>query len=161
MPEQKTYWDIRRVEGKRIVLELFDQNNMVLRMAEKFLKNNAVRARLSATFRPESGKKTNPQMRYYRGHLLPCIHDAMVELGNNFEIDQTHDLLKDMFYNERMYIEGLDQEMKIHESLASAGKERMSKFINKCFVFAREDLGILVHTPEEYYSMIKKLSEKK
>jgi len=150
----KTEWDLIRNDNGSIELVSITGDRHLQQFAEKFLPYGAWRCRLSAIFRAESEKKTPPQMKYYRGALLPAIHEAMNELGNEWDLEQTHEFLKSEFYNEEIYVEGLDRFTKISESLADAGKERMSAYIDRCFRFGNNDLGITILTPEEYYKAI-------
>ncbi len=161
MKTQKTFWILTKDEKSKCTLSLFDGEDTFSRMSEKFLTYNKKQKLLSAIFREESAEKTNPQLRYYWGYLLICICDEMNNLGNEFELKEANEVLKDMFYNEEIYVQCTNKIIKMPESLAGAGKERMAMFIDKCYRFGKFDLGIQkIHTPEEYFAIIKEGNEK-
>ena len=91
-------------------------------------------------------KKTNPQLAYFYGVVLPIIKQALEDLeGAVLEKEEIIWILKDRFFYEEVRFG--DEFIKVHLSLSKAKKEEVRQFIDKVINFATEILGVNVPTP--------------
>ena len=106
------------------------------------------------TLKPERRTKTNPQLGYYFGVVLPYILQGFQDAGNSLPdtkegIQLVHTLMKRRFLEP---IRIADANGEIHElepSLEDAAKQEMGEYIDKCIAFALEYLNIHVPAPNE------------
>jgi hypothetical protein len=91
-------------------------------------------------------KKTNPQLAYFYGVVLPIIKDKLEELeGTTFTKEEVMYILKDRFFYEEILFEG--EFIKSHLSLSTAKKSEVAKFIDKVINFATDILDLNIPTP--------------
>jgi hypothetical protein len=91
-------------------------------------------------------KKTNPQLAYFYGVVLPIIKAALEDLeGTSFTKEEVMWILKDRFFFEEVRYG--DKFTKIHLSLSKGKKDEVRIFIEKVINFASEILGVEVPTP--------------
>lgn len=91
-------------------------------------------------------KKTNPQLSYFYGIVLPIVKQALEDLeGSSFTKDEVVWILKDRFFYEE--IRYGDEFTKVHLSLSKAKKEEVRVFIDKVINFATEILGVEIPIP--------------
>lgn len=91
-------------------------------------------------------KKTNPQLSYFYGIVLPIIKQALEEIeGSSFTKDEVVWILKDRFFYEEVRYG--DEFTKVHLSLSKAKKEEVRFFIDKVINFATDILGVEIPIP--------------
>ncbi|MBO4675613.1 MAG: hypothetical protein J5601_06000 [Elusimicrobiaceae bacterium] len=82
--------------------------------------------------------KTNPQLGYYHGVILPCIQRKFIEDGNDtWSLDDIDQFLKAMFFYEEKEING--QLIKITKSLASASIEEFAEYLTDVIRWCHEN----------------------
>lgn len=90
--------------------------------------------------------RTSQQNKY----LHAILGEIAQEIGETTENMKT--IFKEYFglYNE---VEGLNaKQIIVYESTANMTKEQLGDFIDKIVIFASENLGMVIQTPEEYFS---------
>lgn len=86
-------------------------------------------------------KKTNPQLAYFFGIILPIIKERIEDLeGTSFTKEEIIMILKDRFFYEELYFEG--EFKKVPLSLSKAKKDEVRKFIANVIEFATEILDV-------------------
>jgi len=90
-------------------------------------------------------KKTNKQLAYFYGIILPIIKARFEELaGETYTKDEVVSVLKDKFFYEEIFFQG--EFTKVPLSLSKGKKEEVNKFIQDVLDFAKNILE--VHIPE-------------
>ncbi len=80
-------------------------------------------------------KKTNKQLAYFYGMILPVIKQRFEELsGETYTKDEVMSVLKDKFFSEEIEFQG--KFTKVAMSLSKAKKEELDKFIKDVLEFA-------------------------
>lgn len=96
-------------------------------------------------------KKSNPQLRYFFGIVLPIIKQAFEEMqGESYSKDEVVNLLKDMYFYEEKYSPISQDTIKVPMSLEHAKKAELAKFIEKCVTFATEILNVSIPDSANY-----------
>lgn len=91
-------------------------------------------------------KKTNPQLSYFYGVVLPIIKAAIEDLeGTTYSKEDIVWILKDRFFFEEIRYGG--EFAKVHLSLSKAKKEEVRNFIEKVINFAHDILGVHIPIP--------------
>lgn len=86
-------------------------------------------------------KKTNPQLSYFFGIVLPIIKARIEDLeGTSFTKEEVMIILKDRFFYEELYFEG--EFKKVPLSLSKAKKDEVRKFIADVIEFATDILDV-------------------
>lgn len=86
-------------------------------------------------------KKTNPQLAYFFGIVLPIIKARIEDLeGTSFTKEEIMIILKDRFFYEELYFEG--EFKKVPLSLSKAKKDEVRKFIADVIEFATDILDV-------------------
>jgi hypothetical protein len=89
-------------------------------------------------------KKTNPQLRYFYGVILPIIKVGLEELqGENYTKAEVMMFLKDKFFYEEVELNG--DFLRLPMTLSKATKQEVSKFITDVINFGNEMLNL--HIP--------------
>lgn len=90
-------------------------------------------------------KKTNPQLAYFYGVVLPIVKTELENLeGTQYSKEDVMWILKDRFFYEEIFYGG--SYAKVHLSLSKAKKDEVRIFIEKVIDFANNILG--AHIPE-------------
>jgi hypothetical protein len=80
-------------------------------------------------------KKTNKQLAYFYGMILPVIKERFQEMsGETCTKDEVMEVLKDKFFSEEIEVDG--KFTKVPMSLSKAKKEEVDKFIKDVLEFA-------------------------
>lgn len=80
-------------------------------------------------------KKTNKQLAYFYGMILPVVKQRFEELsGETYTKDEVMSVLKDKFFSEEIEFQG--KFTKVPMSLSKAKKEELDKFIKDVLEFA-------------------------
>lgn len=88
-------------------------------------------------------KKTNPQLAYFYGVILPIIKARFEELeGTEFSKDEVINILKDKFFYEEIVFEG--EFIRVPLSFSHAKKDEISNFIKKVIEFAVDILEVRI-----------------
>jgi len=91
-------------------------------------------------------KKTNPQLSYFYGIVLPIVKAAIEDLeGVSYTKEDIIWILKDRFFYEEIRYGG--EFAKVHLSLSKAKKEEVRVFIEKIINFASDILGVRIPIP--------------
>jgi hypothetical protein len=91
-------------------------------------------------------KKTNPQLSYFYGVVLPIVKAAIEDLeGVSYTKEDIIWILKDRFFYEEIRYGG--EFAKVHLSLSKAKKEEVRVFIEKIINFASDILGTRIPIP--------------
>ena len=99
-------------------------------------------------------KKSNPQLRYFFGVVLPIIKQAFEEMqGETYSKDDIVTLLKDMYFYEEIYSPLSETSIKVPMSLEHAKKSEVAEFIDKCVNFAKDILEVEI---PDSYNYVKK-----
>ncbi len=99
-------------------------------------------------------KKSNPQLRYFFGVVLPIIKQAFEEMqGETYSKDDIVTLLKDMYFYEEIYSPLSETSIKVPMSLEHAKKSEVAEFIDKCVNFAKDILEVDI---PDSYNYVKK-----
>ncbi len=98
--------------------DLFTQIGMDLLKGKESCK-------IKITIEPFKELKTNPQLRFYKGVMLPYINQWIVDNGTQVSKYETDMFLRQLFCFEEV------QGQKIPKDLAAVSKEEMSSFITQ------------------------------
>lgn len=91
-------------------------------------------------------KKTNPQLAYFYGIVLPIVKASIEDLeGVSYSKEDIIWILKDRFFYEEIRYGG--EFAKVHLSLSKAKKEEVRTFIEKVINFASDILGARIPIP--------------
>lgn len=86
-------------------------------------------------------KRTNPQLSYFYGFVLPIIKERFEELeGTDFTKEEVMTILKSKFFYEEIMFEG--EFKKFPLSLSTATKGEIRKFISDVITFAQDILEV-------------------
>jgi len=116
----------------------------VLQMLSEAFPTGTIEVR----FNRKTKRRTNPQNAYYWSVVLPHIHAALVELGNDIDEEEAHDFLKNNFIPSKRISDrdGLN--------LGLAGKSttklttvEFNAYLERVCRFALEDLNNLYIPP--------------
>lgn len=105
------------------------------------------------TVKQKHKKVSNDQYSYYFGAILTTCHDT--ELFHAFDKPaDIHTYFEYKFLTEKkMMIVGEEKtEIPYIRKLEKLTMKEMSEFIDRCLHHCRDDLKILILTPEEYYT---------
>ena len=110
------------------------------------------------TVKPEMRTKTNKQLRYYFGVVLPYILQGFQEVGNNIPdtkngIALVHTLMKRRFLEPVCIADANGEIHEVEPSLEDAAKEVVCEYIDKCIEFAKEYLNVHIPAPNEQAEM--------
>lgn len=96
-------------------------------------------------------KKSNPQLRYFFGIVLPIIKQAFEEMqGEQYSKEEIVTILKDMYFYEEKYSPISGDVIKVPMSLEHAKKSEVAEFINKCVIFATDILDVTIPDSSKY-----------
>jgi hypothetical protein len=96
-------------------------------------------------------KKSNPQLRYFFGIVLPIIKQAFEEMqGETYSKEEIVTILKDMYFFEERYSPVSESIIKIPLSLEHAKKSEVSTFLEKCINFAETILEVKIPDSTNY-----------
>lgn len=98
-------------------------------------------------------KVTDDQYGFYFGGVLTTCFET--ELFSAFDkAADIHIYFQDKFLSYKTVVIVGDEKKEIirHRSLTELNKQEMSDFINKVIHHCREDLNIIILSPEEYYT---------
>ncbi len=112
---------------------------------------NESEVEVEISIQPTNSKKTNQQLRYFFGVVLPLIKQKFEEdTGEIYSVDEVSSFLKNRYcYHERW--DPIENEhVKVLCSLASLSKRDCAKFITDCVNFANESLEIVIPEPVDY-----------
>jgi len=103
---------------------------------------------IEVTFKKKTRRRTNPQNAYYWGVVLPHIHAALVDLGNDIDQDEAHDFLKNNFLPSKRIADrdGLNLGLA-GKSTAKLTTVEFNAYIERVCRFALEDLNNLYIPP--------------
>jgi len=88
-------------------------------------------------------KKTNPQLAYFFGVILPIIKARFEELeGTEFTKEEVINILKDKFFYEEIMFDG--EFIRMPLSFSTAKKEEISKFLQKVIEFSVDILEVTI-----------------
>lgn len=128
-------------------------DNQLFQMYFEQLLKNEVSVEVEMSFQPLNSKKTNQQLRYFFGVVLPIIKGKFEEdTGESYTIDEVTSFLKSEFCYHEVWnpIEGKND--KVLCSLSTLSKKDCADFITKCINFAHDKLDIIVPEPLDYDS---------
>ena len=91
--------------------------------------------------------RTNQQNKYF--HAI--LSDINQEIGE-WDMEALKILFKDKFGWYKMEMDFDGKPIKIYNTTANMTKEEMSLFTNQITTFAAEFFGMVIQTPEEYFS---------
>ena len=96
-------------------------------------------------------KKSNPQLRYFFGIVLPIIKQAFEEMqGETYSKEDIVTLLKDMYFYEEKYSPLSETTIKVPMSLEHAKRSEVAQFIDKCVIFATDILNVKIPDSDKY-----------
>lgn len=100
-------------------------------------------------------KKTNKQLAYFYGMVLPIIKQRFEELsGETYTKDEVMSVLKDKFFSEEVEFQG--KFTKVPMSLSKAKKAEVDDFIRDVMDFSRDVLDITIPEPTKEYNYERK-----
>ncbi len=110
------------------------------------------------TVKPEMRTKTNKQLRYYFGVVLPYILQGFQDVGNNIPdtkegIQLVHTLMKRRFLEPVCIADANGEIHEVEPSLEDAAKEVVCEYIDRCIDFAEEFLNVHIPAPNEQSKM--------
>lgn len=92
-------------------------------------------------------KRSNPQLRYYRGCVVPILTAAINESwGESLDEDEVHELLKRL-YNSRIVETENGHKVKIAVSTGRLDTGEMNAYIERCRQFGAEIFGVNIPDP--------------
>ena len=130
-------------DGHRAQLIIPDKESLAQRVWESLegqLKQVAPekyegRVYVDLTFREDDKGKSNQLVRKFWKHLMPLIHKGMVDLGNDWEIEDSYAELK------RMFLKPLKDGTY---SIKPLGQRAFQEFYEKCERFGVQFLGLTI-----------------
>lgn len=93
-------------------------------------------------------KRSDPQNRYYFGVVVPLIRERLLQLGNDFTLEETHEALKAKFnVHEILNDKGVSDE--IVKSTAKLRTIEFMEYLDRITMWAAQFLGITIPAPNE------------
>lgn len=92
------------------------------------------------------------QNRYYFGVVVALIRERFIELGNDVNIEETHDYLKHEFNYKEFVNEKTAEIIRIPKSTANLTTSEFMDYIDKIQKFASEILDIYIPEPNSQIS---------
>lgn len=95
--------------------------------------------------------RTIKQNRYYWGVIVPMINNGLIELGNDVDIEITHEFLKCRFLSKKKVLSIEDELIEFDApSTRKLTIQEFSIYIESCINFASEYLNLNVPYPNEH-----------
>lgn len=95
-----------------------------------------------------TNKRSNPQNSYYWGVVVDMVHKGMVEYGNDFSKQETHEFLKARFnYKDVELLEG--HYIEVPQSTTRLDTVGFNEYIIKIQQFASDMLAIIIPDPNQ------------
>lgn len=115
---------------------------------------NFIGKEIEVTFKHIRRMKTNPQLAYYWGVVIPYILQGFNEAGNQMPDNRgsrelIHSFLKRRFLPMLNLVDSNGEVHQVETSLADALKGDMGEYIDRCIHFAAEFLNTNVPAPGE------------
>lgn len=101
------------------------------------------------TVKEDSQPKTNKQLRYYFGVVVPYCMMGYRALGWDYDKEKTDTELRLMYHHEEVTNTQTGENKKYIASLSKASKKDLIEFIDNCVRFAIQELGIMIPAPED------------
>jgi len=131
---------VLKIDGKR---HFITNEEMLQRLLHEVMGSEPeVDIELSIT--KVGNKKTNPQLRYFYGVILPIVKTGLEELqGESYTKAEVMMFLKDKFFYEEVELNG--EFFRMPMSISKATKHEVSKFISDVINFGNDMLNL--HIP--------------
>jgi hypothetical protein len=115
-------------------------------LAQSYLKefmSGEVEVEAELTLNKVKARKTNPQLRYFYGVVIPLIKAGLEELqGETYTKAEVIMFLKDKFFYEEIEMNG--EFIKLPMSLAKGQRKEVSKFISDVINFGNDFLSLQI-----------------
>lgn len=115
-------------------------------LAQSYLKefmSGDVEVEAELTLNKVKARKTNPQLRYFYGIVVPIIKLGLEELqGESYNKAEVIMFLKDKFFYEEVEMNG--EFIKLPMSLSKGDKKEVSKFISDVINFGNDFLSLQI-----------------
>ena len=115
----------------------------------EMLKTGAV----DIEYRPHRRSKSQEQLGYYYGCVLPIIRRRLKQDGNDFSIDDVDFFLKTRFFSDEKFNPFTGKLEKIVRLKRASNVVEMSEYITKVIQFSTEILGLHIPASEDYIAM--------
>lgn len=110
---------------------------------------------IEAIFRKKKKYRTNPQLRYYFGVIVPIICDAFAELGNPVsssnpkDLEDVHDFLKKRFLQPDTLVDANGEVHVYRYTTTTKSTSEMMDYFAQIGQFAAEYLNTVIPDPNE------------
>ena len=115
-------------------------------LAQSYLKefmSGDVEVEAELTLNKVKARKTNPQLRYFYGIVVPIIKLGLEELqGESYNKAEVIMFLKDKFFYEEVEMNG--EFIRLPMSLSKGDKKEVSKFISDVINFGNDFLSLQI-----------------
>lgn len=122
-----------------------------LNQVNDFLMNGAKKILVEMTVKRIDPERTDKQMGYYFGVVVPYARTGFKALGWQLDLKQTDDELRKRFYSEEIPNTVTGEMLTFVKSLqrTKSSKEDLMEYIDRVIQFCAEDLDIIVPPPPE------------
>lgn len=106
---------------------------------------------VKVTCKKANDDKTNQQLAYYWGVILPTILKQLYADGYtkaDYTIYRLHTELKTMFFYDENILEKKEISIRVPKSLAEASKDSVKEYIDNIIIWASSN-GIIIPEPKE------------
>lgn len=116
---------------------------------------------IEVVFRKKKKYRTNPQLRYYFGVIVPIICDAFAELGNPVsssnpdDLEDVHDFLKKRFLKSDTLVDANGEVHVWRYTTTTKSTSEMMDYFAQISQFAAEYLNTVIPEPNEQIKIFK------
>ena len=129
-----------KIDGRRYFKP--DDDELSQSYLKEFMSGD-VEVEAELTLNKVKARKTNPQLRYFYGIVVPIIKTGLEELqGEDYTKAEVIMFLKDKFFYEEVEMNG--EFIKLPMSLAKGDKKEVSKFISDVINFGNDFLSLQI-----------------
>lgn len=108
--------------------------------------------RVEVSISKKKKSRSNEQNRFYWGCVIPILRNHLIELGNKFSVEQTHDLLKYKFLKEAIRVNE-DEFIDRIKSTTELSTMEFMEFILEIQQWCLEMFDLVIPNPNEQINL--------
>jgi len=140
--------------GDNYELILLGRSSVISKMIEYHVTNHEKfqQKYFDLEFKPVASYKTNKQIGYWYGEIVPKAEFGYTSAGwNGMDEKKAERMLKEQCGFTELVINDITDETKVEvKSISDATQDEMKDLIDQAIMFIEQDLGIDVESPEDY-----------
>jgi hypothetical protein len=103
--------------------------------------------------KPRKKQRSIFQNAYYWGVVVPLVCDGLRDMGNDVQVEETHEFLKGRFCFTEVVCESTGEVLKVPKSTANLSTVDFMAYLSEIQRFASEYLGVVIPEPNEQVSI--------